>query len=330
MSGESGTVRSERVTFVRTDLLPTVTLWGLFVAVILLAVALIDSVMAAGLEFSGAPTSIDSLGFAAASFAAGVVTFLLVQRYDLGRRVLQVGFGVYLTWLAGEFLALWFGLPLPVALAAGAVVPGVLFAYPEWYVMNLVAMLWGATLATIIGVSFVPRLVLVALVAWAVYDAYAVYRSDVMEDLASAGMDMSLPGAFYVPTAAGATLRDTTLFEDEPGDDTTTADADGGETGDGGDGADFRLLGVLDALVPGALVVSATQFLEADPVVWSLNAPALGALVGGLVGLVVLEALVRRIEGIHAGLPVLNAATIGGYLVGALVAGVGVAQALGL
>jgi len=84
--------------------------------------------------------------------------------------------------------------------------------------------------------------------------------------------------------------------------------------------------------VPGLLAVSAGQFLPADPLVAGtiLNAPALGAMVGSVVGLGGLLALLYAIERAHAGLPVLNACVIAGYLLGALAASVPVATALGL
>jgi presenilin-like A22 family membrane protease len=322
MSTESDTVESARVALPVENVLSTIGVWALFAMTILAGVALTDSVLAAGLEAQGGPSSFDTLGTFIATAAAGILVFLLVQRYDLGRRLLQLGFGAYLAWLTGSLLSVWVGLSLPIGVAAGTVVPAVLYLYPEWYVMNAACVYWGAALIAILGVSFAPQLAVVVLVAWAAYDAYAVYRSDAMETLASAGADMSIPLAFYVPTAAGASLRDGHPLDDGVDDE---GDADG-EDGHNG----FKLLGVGDALIPGLLVVSATQFLPADSVVWVLNAPAVGAFVGALVGLFGLEVLVRRLSGMHAGLPVLNAATLAGYLAGALASGLTMSQALGL
>jgi presenilin-like A22 family membrane protease len=322
MSTESDTVESGRVALPVENVLSTIGVWALFATTILAGVALTDSVLAAGLEAQGRPSSFDTLGTFIATAAAGILVFLLVQRYDLGRRLLQLGFGAYLAWLTGSFLSVWVGLSLPIGVALGTVVPAVLYLYPEWYVMNAACVYWGAALIAILGVSFAPQLAVVVLVAWAAYDAYAVYRSDAMKTLATASADMSIPGAFYVPTAAGASLRDGHPLADGVDDEGDADDDDGN--------SNFKLLGVGDPLIPGLLVVSATQFLSADPVVWMLNAPAAGAFAGALVGLLGLQVLVRRLGGMHAGLPVLNAATLAGYLAGALAAGLTVSQALGL
>jgi presenilin-like A22 family membrane protease len=65
-------------------------------------------------------------------------------------------------------------------------------------------------------------------------------------------------------------------------------------------------------------------------VVAGLNAPALGALGGALVGMVALNVILFRFRRAHAGLPALNAGVIGGYLLGAAVGGVPLVEALGL
>jgi len=78
------------------------------------------------------------------------------------------------------------------------------------------------------------------------------------------------------------------------------------------------------------LVASVAFFAPASvPVVGTVPVPALTAMVGTMAGLIVLLRMV--LEGRpHAGLPLLNGGTIAGYLIGALVSGVGLVQALGL
>jgi presenilin-like A22 family membrane protease len=61
----------------------------------------------------------------------------------------------------------------------------------------------------------------------------------------------------------------------------------------------------------------------------AVNAPALAAMVGTFAGFVVLMWAVTKGRA-HAGLPLLNGGAIGGYLVGSLVAGVPLVEALGL
>jgi presenilin-like A22 family membrane protease len=125
--------------------------------------------------------------------------------------------------------------------------------------------------------------------------------------------------------------------DDGPG---ASGENDSGASGENDSGASGEndpedtpiLLGLGDAVVPGLLAVSAGQFLPADPLIAGtiVNAPALGAILGSVVGLGGLLVLLYLIERAHAGLPVLNACVILGYLAGAAAAGVPVATALGL
>jgi presenilin-like A22 family membrane protease len=132
-----------------------------------------------------------------------------------------------------------------------------------------------------------------------------------------------------------------------------TADDAPAETGAGGDGApaeagvdpddpesedpfarDAFFIGLGDAVIPTILVASAAFFqpggagLLAVPGV-ALTVPALGAMAGTLVGLLALMWMVMQGRA-HAGLPLLNGGAIGGYLLGALVAGVALVEAIGV
>ena len=61
----------------------------------------------------------------------------------------------------------------------------------------------------------------------------------------------------------------------------------------------------------------------------AVTVPALGAVVGTLAGLLVLMWMVMKGRA-HAGLPLLNGGAIAGYLIGALVAGIALVEAVGL
>ncbi len=96
---------------------------------------------------------------------------------------------------------------------------------------------------------------------------------------------------------------------------------------------DALFIGLGDAVIPTIMVASAAVFVEGGPAVSLLGIgatlPALTAMVGTLAGLVVLLWMVLKGRA-HAGLPLLNGGAIGGYLVGALVSGLTLAEALGL
>jgi len=93
-------------------------------------------------------------------------------------------------------------------------------------------------------------------------------------------------------------------------------------------------IGLGDAVIPTVLVASAAFFApDSVPAVdllgFPVALPALTAMVGTLVGLVILLRMVLKGRA-HAGLPLLNGGTIAGYLIGALAGGLSLVQALGL
>jgi presenilin-like A22 family membrane protease len=96
---------------------------------------------------------------------------------------------------------------------------------------------------------------------------------------------------------------------------------------------DAMFIGLGDAVIPTVLVASAALFVDTGPTLSlpaiSATLPAVTAMVGTLLGLVVLLWLVAKGRA-HAGLPLLNGGAIGGYLVGALASGLSLVEALGL
>jgi presenilin-like A22 family membrane protease len=100
----------------------------------------------------------------------------------------------------------------------------------------------------------------------------------------------------------------------------------------GGD-RDALYIGLGDAVIPSVLVASAAFFIETGPSVSLLGItatlPAVTAMVGTIVGLTALLWLVHQGRA-HAGLPLLNGGTIAGYLIGAVLSGLTLVEALGL
>nr|AIE98515.1 hypothetical protein, containing DUF1119 domain [uncultured marine group II/III euryarchaeote KM3_05_H10] len=246
-----------------------------------------------------------------------------------------------------------------VAIVLSVVLMVLLTLYPEWYVVNTVGILTGAGVITILGVSFVPTLILFFMVVAAVYDAYAVYRSKHMLDLADTMIGLKLPILLVAPQDKGYS------FLDEEADVMSAAD-DGGSAnivqnitiqdsvvmGDvsakaesaasgawkaAADSAqpppkpakpsgDALFMGLGDVIFPGMLVISALTFLP-DGAGWFGMSLALttglGALIGGLVGYFVLMTYVAMGRP-QAGLPLLNGGSILGYLItGVILAGSG-------
>jgi presenilin-like A22 family membrane protease len=85
--------------------------------------------------------------------------------------------------------------------------------------------------------------------------------------------------------------------------------------------------------MPTVMVASAAFFSPAPALgsgaLAAVNLPALLAMVGTILGLLVLMRMVTAGRA-HAGLPLLNGGAIGGYLLGSLLAGVPLLTALGL
>jgi len=96
---------------------------------------------------------------------------------------------------------------------------------------------------------------------------------------------------------------------------------------------DAMFIGLGDAVMPTVLVASAATFVDAGSAFTllgvSASLPVLLAMAGTTVGLVILLWMVQQGRA-HAGLPLLNGGAIAGYLLGALISGLTLVEALGL
>jgi presenilin-like A22 family membrane protease len=239
-----------------------------------------------------------------------------------------------------------------LAWTAGALLGVALYAYPEWYVIDLAGILMGIGAAGLFGITFgvLPALVLLAVLA--VYDAISVYGTEHMLTLASGVMEMRVPIVLVVPLSLSysfleADLPDPTdegeAEEPESVEDADQAGAPEHSSGTGDASEDEQpgvldrealFIGLGDAVIPTVLVASVAFFAPAsvpslDVPGLALTVPAATAMVGTLAGLVVLLWMVLRGRA-HAGLPLLNGGAILGYLVGALASGMTLVEALGL
>jgi presenilin-like A22 family membrane protease len=285
-----------------------------------------------------------------------VITALLLGAIRLGFDRFLRGFIV----LAGAYISLYVfrivlppaSLPAPagfhlLAWAAAAVLGVALWVYPEWYVIDAAGVVMGIGAAGLFGITFgiLPALLLLAVLA--VYDAISVYGTEHMLALASGVMELRVPIVLVVPLTRSYSFLDADLpdptaedhdgaADDAPAAGDPTVEVDGSAAEDLDEGPlerDALFIGLGDAIVPAVLVASAGYFLEDVPAVavggLTLSLPVVGAMVGTVLGLLVLLRMVFAGRA-HAGLPLLNGGAIGGYLVGALASGLTVTQALGL
>lgn len=202
---------------------------------------------------------------------------------------------------------------LSLALATALVL--LLYYYPEWYVIDAVGVAVSAGAAAIFGISFgiLPSLAL--LVAFAIYDAIAVYQTKHMIDLADNVLSLRLPIMFVVPKRRGYSfLREERRLKDQLADS---------------DERDAMFMGLGDVVIPGVLIISCLHFLNpatyaaGEGPAWLLAATVMGApawafvafatLLGSLAGYALLMIFVLR-GNPQAGLPLLNGGAIVGFL----------------
>ncbi len=326
---------------------------ALFVLIQLGALALVEPFQQAEYQAVEDPTdpTNSALFFGAILVATGIMLAVIKYEAEWLIRASVIGVSGMLAWYvlnaivpAGAVA----GVPLAVLpiLAALGVIAGLVY-HPEWYVINAAGVLMGAGAAGMFGISFGLLPAIGFLVVLAVYDAISVYKTKHMLTLADGVMGQKIPVLLVVPTTLSYSFREAGAGE-EMTDDAT---ADGGEIDDNDDeiddthdieGADEEesvrdalFIGLGDAVMPTILIASAAFFIPTDVVpafdlpIVAMNMPALGAMLGTLVGLVILLRLV--LEGrAHAGLPLLNGGAIAGYLLGALASGLTLLQALGI
>jgi len=229
----------------------------------------------------------------------------------------------YAFTIAGMGGVMWADV-LAIAVSVGLMVA--LLRFPEWYVVNTVGILVGAGVITILGVSFVPVLIMLFMVLAAGYDAWAVYRSKHMLELADTMIGLKLPILLVAPQDKHYSFiaeGDSVMAEkvgDEPADWNAVDDGPmpaprpikkgGGEA---------MFMGLGDVIFPGMLCISAMTFLPESSGPLGLATTtwvALCTMFGGLLGYFWLMTYVARGQP-QAGLPLLNGGAILGYIVSA-------------
>ena len=340
---------------------------GVFLLVQVGALSLVEPFRSAGFQATDNPSDPTNSFVYIGGILVATAVMLAAFRFGVdglvrGLVVLSAGYITFFvfTVLVPPLLTVY-GFNVPAGVLSLLAVAG-LYAYPEWYVIDVAGVVMGMGAAGLFGISFgvLPALVLLSVLA--VYDAISVYGTEHMLTLATGVMDLRLPVVLVFPLTLSYSFLDSAppasvdggAGEDEDG---TAAAPDGGEHGDerraespDGDGErtegpeageesesaferDAFFIGLGDAVMPAVLVASAGFFAPGgvDTLVsgLALTLPALTAMAGTVLGLLVLMYQVAKGQA-HAGLPLLNGGAIAGYLGGSLLAGVPVVTALGL
>jgi presenilin-like A22 family membrane protease len=190
------------------------------------------------------------------------------------------------------FFVIYASVTISIILAV--ILVWMLVKYPEWYVIDICGIVIGAGAIAIFGISLGVLLVIILLIALAIYDAISVYKTKHMIDLADTVMDLKLPVLLVVPKIRHYSLiKETKSLKDKLKDD---------------EERDAFFMGLGDVVMPGILVVSVySNVSNALPL-------ALSIIIGTLVGFSVLMVFVMKGKP-QAGLPCLCGGAIAGYLI---------------
>ena len=222
-----------------------------------------------------------------------------------------------------------------VALGSAIGMMYALHRFPEWYVVNTVGVLVGSGVIVMLGITFVPVLIILFMVLAAIYDHWAVNGSKHMLELADTMIDLKLPVLLVAPKSTDYTFLDqegdVMQKERPPKPEQTESPAPREKA----KGRDALFMGLGDVIFPGMLVISSITFLPdygpvvfdfwgepSKPVYLGAMLVGLGTLLGGLLGYAALMTQVARGKP-QAGLPLLNGGSILGYLIsGAITIGI--------
>ena len=207
-----------------------------------------------------------------------------------------------------------YDIPFLVGVIIALLLMVLLYFHSEWYVVNTVGILVGAGVIVMLGVAFVPGLIMIFMILAAVYDAWAVYRSKHMLELADTMIGLQLPILLVAPQDKGYSFKDEKTKMVGKSDIQPVPQAYKAMIPTKKKSKEALFMGLGDIIFPGMLVLSAVQWLETD----NSFAIAMFTLAGSLLGYLALMSYVARGKA-QAGLPLLNGGAILGYLIGGMI-----------
>ena len=198
-----------------------------------------------------------------------------------------------------------------------------LHKFPEWYVVNAIGVLVGSGVIVMLGITFVPVLIILFMILAAIYDHWAVNKSKHMLELADTMIGLKLPVLLVAPKDSSYTFleQEADVMERSEPPEPVEGRPERPRT------RDALFMGLGDVIFPGMLVISSITFLPDygtevfhfwgephKPVYSGAMLVGMGTLVGGLFGYAALMTQVARGKP-QAGLPLLNGGSILGYLI---------------
>lgn len=285
----------------KVSILPILAMGGLFVLVDLLAFLVAGPFEAAGAVAFQNPSDPWNIVYFFSILVVFTVVILLIIKFQK-KKAMRIIFlsstTVLIIYVLYPILTIfisdvWVNLTLSVV--ASAVLLIALIKKPEWYITNAIALLTGVGAIALIGISLDILLVIVLLIVMAAYDAFSVYKSKHMIDLADNVMDLKLPVMFVIPKKRDYSLLKKTKSLKEKLNNGTEREA--------------YFLGVGDIVFPGILAVAAFHNIAGNGLIIALS-----VLAGTLIGFMAL--MTYAVKGKpQAGLPFLCSGAILGYIV---------------
>ena len=284
------------------DTLPILLMIGLFVIVDLLAFLVAGPFEAAGAVAFENPSDPFNLAyfFVILIVFTSIILLIIKLRKKQAIRIIFLGATTVLSvYVIYPILSIFLAdslVSLGLSITAAAILLIALVKKPEWYVTNAIALLTGVGAIAMIGISLDISIVIVLLIAMAAYDAFSVYKTKHMIDLADNVIDLKLPIMFVIPKK-----RDYSLLKESKSLKQKLKN---------GEERKAYFLGVGDVVFPGILAVAAFHNLANGLII------ALSVLAGTLLGFIALMTYVVKGKP-QAGLPFLCSGAILGYIVGA-------------
>ncbi len=309
----------------RPEYAPVVAMAVLLVASQAVAIALSPLFQSSGFQAFPNPSDVTNTAIyiiLILVFTAVILGLVRYRRQNLAKYVIMASIFVTLAFLL--LLPLYYGLyygtgqnqdpnfqnvladvATLLSFAVAAVLVYLLVKFPEWYVVDTIGFVTAAGVTAILGISFGLLPAILLLIALAVYDAWAVYRTKHMITLADELTSQRLPILLVIPKKAGYSFREQKSLKAQVAS---------------GEEREAMFIGLGDLIIPGIMSVSAFTFLN-DPTLLGRSlgpvAPfmtvAVGTIIGSLVGFFVLMRYVLK-GNPQAGLPLLNGGALLGFL----------------
>lgn len=281
------------------DVFPFFIMATLFVTTDVLALLLANSFEAFGIVAFENPADPLNLIYFFSTMIILTAILLLVSKFfkQLVLAIVLGATGLLVLYVIYPLLSSLLSAPLSLILSFSvvALLLVLLIKYPEWYVIDTCGILVGIATIAMLGISLSITLVIIFLVAMAMYDAISVYKTKHMIDLADVVLGLRLPVMLVIPKT-----RKYSLLKEKKSLKQDIEDKEEREA---------SYMGLGDVVMPGTLVVSTFTNLSSNGLL-----VAISVIIGTLLGFTALATLLAKGKP-QAGLPLLCSGAILGYAV---------------